>query len=266
MGHTRLGRIPKTKAWAAVVGDIAKPIEAEALSRGYNIREIADRALAAAQGGLRAATKDEGISYAFYALSQVALASRTKTWLEELKKIGMSLSGTSSLEDLTAEMQASVDRYLRSRGCVTDISEIAQKAAGEAMIGTAREKLSTLFGLSIEEVRLAVRKVSTKKGFGELGQRFFGVFMTRFLNFYLSRVTATYVGSGRIAQVDDISSFNRALQLHCEESARIVRDFCAEWYSKTQYTKGIHLDNVSGFISVALRKLEAELRQQGTEN
>ena len=101
-----------------------------------------------------------------------------------------------------------------------------------------------------------------KKGFGELGQAFFGRFMTGFLNFYLSRITAEKIGSSFIQQLGDLSVFNRALANHCLESARIVRDFAGQWYSKTQYERGVSLDNTAGFVAVALSKLQEELRHQ----
>jgi hypothetical protein len=41
-----------------------------------------------------------------------------------------------------------------------------------------------------------------------------------------------------------------------------VRDFCGEWYSKTEYLQGINLENTSGFIAVAIKKLRAEIKQQ----
>src|SRR5262249_19116033 len=68
-----------------------------------------------------------------------------------------------------------------------------------------------------------------KKGFGELGQRFFGTFVARFLNFYLSRVTAATLGSRGLRDLADLTEFNRSLRMHCNQSARIVRDFCGEW-------------------------------------
>ena len=95
-----------------------------------------------------------------------------------------------------------------------------------------------------------------------LGQKFFGIFIARFLNFYLSRVTASAVNGPNISQVGDIYSFNEALRLHCEQSARIVRDYCGEWCSKTEYLTGINLQNTSGFIAIALKKLQAELQRQ----
>ena len=111
----------------------------------------------------------------------------------------------------------------------------------------------------------AIRSLSTKTGFGALGQRFFGRFVARFLNSYLSRVTAATLGSPRLRDLGDVAEFNNALRTHCDQSARIVRDFCGEWYSKTEYRKGIDLENTSRFLAVALKKLRSELEQQRAE-
>ena len=86
--------------------------------------------------------------------------------------------------------------------------------------------------------------------------------MSRFLNFYLSRVTAGRVGGDRLRQVGELTRFNQSLDDHCHQSARIVRDFCGQWYSKTEFQQGISLENTSGFMAVALRKLRDELERQ----
>lgn len=107
-----------------------------------------------------------------------------------------------------------------------------------------------------------MRPLSTKNGFGELGQRFFGRFVARFLNFYLSRITAAQIGTKRIQDAGDFARFEDSLKLHCDQSAHIVRDFCGAWYSKTEYKQGIDLENTSGFLAVAMQKLRSELERQ----
>ena len=89
--------------------------------------------------------------------------------------------------------------------------------------------------------------------------------MARFLNFYLSRATAAGLGSPRLRDLGDVAEFNEALRTHCDQSARIVRDFCGEWYSKTAYQEGIDLGNTSRFLAVAVKKLRSELEQQRSE-
>lgn len=63
-------------------------------------------------------------------------------------------------------------------------------------------------------------------------------------------------------QLGDITWFDDALRAHCQQSARIVHDYCGEWYSKTEFREGISLDNTSRFMAVAVNKLRAELGQQ----
>lgn len=264
MGHQRLGDVPRTQKWANVVAKVAG--DGQGPQSGAHsaeaIEEIAAETLTAAEGGLLKSISDPGLRYTFYLLTQIVLAAREPNWQGSLADLGLHVSGDSTLYDLISEVQYAIDDHLSSRGGPTDISEMAQKAAGEAIARLAAAKANTLFGTGSDEVQDALRDLSTKAGFARLGQRFFGGFMSRFLNFYLSRVTAGQVGGPRLQQVGDLTQFNEALAAHCHQSARIVRDYCGEWYSKTQFQKGIDLDNTSGFMAVAMKKLKAELQRR----
>jgi hypothetical protein len=268
MGHQRLGSIPTSRKWSDVVGEVAGPPAVEGQSPTaavHDIPDIAERTLEAAEEGLRKATGDPGLRFTFYLLTQIVLAAREQDWRHELGVLGIQLPGDASVFDLSSEVQRAIDERLEAGGESTEISEMAQQAAGEAIATLAGPRAATLFGNDQAELQQAVRSLSTKAGFCDLGQRFFACFMTRFLNFYLSRITAGQVGGERIIQVDDLSGFNDALQTHCLQSARIVHDFCGEWYSKTEFQKGIDLDNTSGFMAVAVKKFRDELRRQREE-
>lgn len=261
--------MPKSKRWRTVVAmftgeqDDGGAGGVQTLAR--DVGQISDKTLDAARTGLERAIDDRGLRFTFYLLTQLVLAARGNDWQEGLKPFGIALASDATLFDLTAEMQHSIDDYLAQHGRSTDISEMAQQAAGEALTALAGPRAVTLFGSGRDELQLALRELSTKNGFADLGQRFFGRFMTHFLNFYLSRVTAAEVNGARLQQVGDITQFNDALQLHCQQSARIVRDFCGEWYSKTEFREGISLDNTSRFMATAMKKLQAELQQQQVE-
>jgi hypothetical protein len=269
MGHTRLGSIPKTRKWADIVATIANAGPSETSGRGMlseDVREISRQTIDAASGGLYRIIDDPGLRYTFYLLTKIVSSSRESDWQQRWVNLGIDLSEDATLFDLTAEMQNAIDKYLSRYALPTDISEMAQQAAGEALATLAGPKSMTLFGCGKNEMRLAVRELSTKAGFAHLSQVFFGRFMARFLNFYISRVTTAHVGGDRLHQVVDLTRFNQDLRLHCEQSARIVYDFSGEWYSKTQFKEGINLDNTSRFLAVALKKLQAELGQQRTES
>jgi hypothetical protein len=264
MGHTRLGTVPKTRKWNEIVELVAgRTLTGDVARTTVSIGAIAAQTLDAAQKGLDRANDDPGVRYTFYLMTQVALASRTTDWEGALAKHGIHLPGDSTVFDLAAEVQDAIDRYLsRTPLGPTDLSEIAQQSAGEALTTLAGSRTASLFGGSSRDIQNAIRPLSTKKGFGELGQRFFGRFIARFLNFYLSRVTASTLGGPRLRDLGDVAEFNRSLRAHCDQSAWIVRDFCGQWYSKTEYQKGIDLKNASGFLAVAMNKLRSELAKQ----
>jgi len=267
MGHIRLGTIPTTRKWQAVAQIVAGTGESGTGSQDLltaDIDSIAAETLNAARTGLSKAIDDIGLQYTFYLLTQVVLSTRTENWVEQLAPFGIQLPGDAGLIDLTAEVQASIDDFVTARGRPTDVSEMAQEAAGEAIAALIGPKANTLFGSGREELKLAVHDFSTKTGFARLSQEFFGRFMTRFLNFYLSRVTAAQTGQQRLPQIGDATTFNDALLRHCQQSALILHDYSGEWYSKTEFQHGINLENTSGFVAVAIKKLQAELSRQGT--
>jgi hypothetical protein len=235
-------------------------------SSASRVNIIAAETLTAAKDILARASYDPGVRYTFYLLTQLVLASRSPNWRGELDQHGISVSDQSSVFDLTAEVQGAIDRYIGGTTVgATDLSEMAQQAAGEALTSLLAAQTPSIFGDSeSNDLKNALHSLSTKKGFGVLGQKFFARFVARFLNFHLSRATAAGLGAPRLHDLGYIGEFNEALTTHCEESARIVRDFCGDWYSKTEYKQGIDLANSARFLAIAVRKLKSELQSQGS--
>ena len=258
MGHQRLGWIPTTRKWKAVVDGL---IGNGGLA-STDIDQIAGLTLDAASPALVKGLDDPALTHSFYLLTQIALAAREPDWRERLARAGISLSDDASLFDLTTQFHAAVDRQVCLAGQSSDLGEMAQQAAGDALASLAGDKATTLFGSGGEHLQRAIRPLSTAAGFSKLGQAFFGRLLSRFLGFYVSRVVARAAGTARAPTVSDVSGFNEALQTHCHQSARIVRDFCGQWFSKREYLEGIDPKNTSGFMAVAVRKLVDELGQQ----
>jgi len=254
----RLKNVPTTQKWNAVVEEVldGTGLLAEDAPR------VAAAALAAVGAALMAAQNDAGLRHTFYLLTQIVLSARAPDWRERLATVGIPLSDTGAVFELTAGLQAAVDDYVERHGRPTDAGEMAQQAAGEALASLTAASTHALFGGGGEQLQAAVRPLSTEAGFARLGQRFFGRFLARFLNFYLSRITAARVGNPRLGSVSEVARFNDALSTHCEESALVVRDFCRDWYSKTEYVEGISPGNTSRFMAHAVEKLALELAKQ----
>jgi hypothetical protein len=264
MGHQRLGEIPKTQKWNAVVEKITSAVGASSVEGIYHIDvgQIASQILVAAEGGLVRAIDDPGLESTVYLLTQLVLAARKEDWQGALDEVGIKLDSGASVFELTAEVQRVIDEDVRRQGRPTTVGEMARQAAGETLAELTRNEAISLFDSGRDELRQAVKKLSTKAGFSDLGQRFFGNFTARFLDSYTSKILPRMAGSDAFKGIQDFSDFRQSLFVHCYQSAKIVHDFSGEWYSKTEWEKGIDRKNTGGFIAVALEKLRRELKKQ----
>lgn len=123
-----------------------------------------------------------------------------------------------------------------------------------------------MFGVGgAADVRLAVRELSTQRGFASLAHDFFARFTRRFLTYHLSRELSAHVGPGvRFPDVHAHGRFLSQLEYSSREAALVVRDYAGEWYSKANYVDGgVTPAAVGRFVYTAVRKLRAELARRG---
>ena len=177
LGHTRLGPLPKSRGWNQVVETLTGsrlrgfPVSSSA----SRVNRIVAQTLRAARNTLAKASEDAGVRYTFYLLTQLALASRQSDWRSALSEYRIAISDKSSVFDLTAEVQGAIDHYISGTAIgATDLSEMAQQAAGEALTSLLTTQTPNMFGgAASNDLKNAVRALSTRRGFGRLGQRFF---------------------------------------------------------------------------------------------
>ena len=262
MGHTRLGPIPKTRKWEAVV----RLLESEDLDIGRasaHITDIASFALGAAEGAIKQAKNDVGLTQSLYLLIRILQATREPNPVAALDNMGIRLSDNATAFQMISQFQDLLDKTIIKRGPRTGVTEIAQQAAGETLSSMLGSLEQSLFKTSRNEILQTLRSTSTKAGFSKLGRTFFAQFLKRFLNFYLSRASASLVSSPSFAHVGGISDFDQALELHCYQSAHIVEAFAGSWYSKASFKSTIDIDHTKRFIAVSLQKIADELNIQG---
>jgi len=257
MGHVRLGVLPRTRRWREVVALLE-----QADSR---TSEIACSTALATRVGLERAKSDEGLSYGFWLLCQIPLAARQQNFVEVLRSIGLDVPDTPSTFDIAASLAQAVDSHLRATRRRTHIGAMARMAAAESVMALPSRRERGLFSTSAEDVQDAFRDHSTKKRFGYLAHDFFARFANRFLAYHLSRELSNHVGEGRrFSNIAEHEQFKDALELHCHQTARIVRDFAGSWHSKTNYESGITPLKAKRFVAHAMTKLSDELsRREG---
>ncbi|MBP3954805.1 hypothetical protein J8F10_05855 [Gemmata sp. G18] len=258
MGSIRLGALPDTKPWRAVIGRIAD---------GASVAAVAGATSAAAVRGLRLSKADPGVTRVLYLLAHTALGARRDDFAAALGEHQIAVPDPPGLFDLTAGYAAAVRRWhLETRTPQTDLGHMAALAATEALTQCVGARSGTLFPTG-QEVHRAARELSTRNGFALLAHEFYARFTRRFLLYHLSRELSQHVGgNGRFATPGEHNAFLADLDTHCREAAVIVREYAGGWYSKAKFEAGITAEQAGRFSAYSLTKLRRELEVRGAAN
>jgi hypothetical protein len=255
MGHVRLGRLPTSREWQQVVALLKQSAPVDAVAAG---------ASAAAERDLEAAASDPGFTRACWLLAQIPLAARSPDFAEGLKALGLDVGHAPELLEIAGALSNALDFYVEAARQRTDFGEMAQLAAAESLHAVAGNYLPSLFSSSSDDVKRAIGRLASGKSFGELAHDFFSRLTRRHLDYFLSRELANHIGKdGRFKTIADRADFDTAMELHCRESARIVREFAGGWFGKSAYQRGAITEVEAGrFAAYALKKIRAELRKR----
>ena len=255
MGHQRMGKLPMTKHWKAVI---------QLITAGADAAHVAASTSVAAEQSLAKAGKNSVLRHAFWLLTQVPLAAREGNFGQRLRGLGLQVGDAPNLVEIGTAMIEALDEVSRkSGGRRDDLGEIASKSATESLIAIASHNGSSLFGTTYaaDEALASLRSLSTSRQFGILARDFFSRLARSFLGYFLSRVIPQHVGANkRFQSIKDHDAFDEALQRHCRETSLIVEQFACDWFSKTNYEGGITPAKAGTFVHVALSKITAELQ------
>lgn len=255
MGHIRLGALPRTRRWKEVI---------DLVGCGAGAAAVAAATLDAVEQDLTGAASDPGLNRAFWLLTQIPDAARSAEFGAALRDLGLSVSDNPSAAELTSAFTEAVDKHVDGRKARTGPGELGQLAAAETLSGLLRDRATTLFGSTPDDVRRELGKLATEVQFGHLARDFFSRFTERYLTFYVSKELPQHVGAGqRFETLGDERAFASALELHCQQASKIVESFAGGWYSKARFEKDLTEERTTRFLGYALKKIRSELRRGG---
>ena len=256
MGHTIVARLPKSQRWREVVALLDAP--------RLDAAGVAGATVVAAERRLLQLRGDPSLTYCFWLLTRLASAARGPDFLSDAAQLGVPAKPDDTALQFVARVadrtRVELNRFPESG----PFGELAALALRHALTETVGAEGRSLFGSSLEDLERAFRRHSTAAQFGELARRFFGDFVARTLRFYVDRELPHAVGGGALSAVGDAANFAAALDLHARQTAGIVQDFAAAWYSKLHFERmgAIGRDDVDGFVAHALTKLRKELERE----
>lgn len=256
MGHIRFGRLPKTQRWDQVVGALA--------ADDVDAPIVASTTAWAADHRLSRLRNDPSLAYCVWLLARIAGAARRPGFVEAVGALGIDLRPGETAVGFVAKVGARAREETERHPESGPFGELAALALRRALTEAVGSESGSLFGASVEDLERAVHRHTTPARFGELATRFFGDFTARTLRFYVDKELAFHVGPGHaLATIDDSATFMADLDRFARQSARIVEEYAADWYSKHDWESGgaIGRDEAQRFLPLAIRKLRRELKE-----
>jgi hypothetical protein len=254
MGHQHVGTLPGSRKWRQVV---------QLISGGADVAELAAATSAAAENQMVDASNDSAVRRAVWLLTQIPFAARQVDFASELRRLGLRVGDQPTLFEIAAAMSDAIDRHVGKTGGRTDLGEMAQLSAVESLSAVAGRQLADLFGSTSERTKAALSGLGTVKQFAVLARDFLSRLARRQLNYFLSRELSKHIGiNSRFQTIREHCDFENALDLHCREVSRIIKEFSGEWFSKHTYEGGINEAKAGRFAHVAFKKLREELRRR----
>jgi hypothetical protein len=255
MGHERVGALPLSKRWRAIVQAISATPEGSP----DRVADIAAGTLKNVASRFSALHKDSGVQAAFAFLVSLATDHLPRS-------VGLA-SPEFRLEQNPPPIRIakSLNDWIRNHADSTEYAELACRAAGDTIAEwTKREtRQKQLFDVDMPAAAVWDRAASAA-GFCELTRSFFAHFTRRYLQYFLDREASAAIPSieGREAFQRSLSAHVVDVSRHAFETAAITQSFAAGWFNN-HAREGRPTDReIEGFLSLAFGKLQEELRRE----
>jgi hypothetical protein len=251
MGHERIGTLPKSKRWRAIVSEVAS-----AGTSSASASEIASHTLDALGSRYRNLAQDQSVQEAFDFLVNIARTAgnpKTTSTLSNETPLSLVVSLTDKL--------GTTHRSLETR-------ELVQRAAADALAAWYRGNSSTQAELfRVDPAANAWHSLGTGAGFCELSRLYFSRLTERYLNYFLDREASSVLPSLTARQ-----HFQHQLREHVAdvsrlsfESAKITQSYAAGWFNKYAQTGDPSATQKRKFLAYAFDKLREEFHREGKQ-
>lgn len=256
MGHERVGALPHTKRWRAIVDAIVDFPAGEAKS---DISSLAENTLRNVSDRFRRIHEDKGVQAAFGYLVSLATAHLPPGHGVASPKTG--LDGDPSPVRIAKNLNDWVKQHASSQ----EYAELACRAAADTVSEWTRAHSGQ--HLLFDEGNNAAKiwaKSASGQGFCEVGRNFFAHFTERYLRYFLEREA-----SSRISSIEARQQFNQRLHNHIDdvskhafETSKITQSFAAGWFNNHARNARPTDREIEGFLAIAFGKVYEELQRE----
>lgn len=255
MGHERVGVVPKTARWIAILKRLDSLYTSD-----IPVSELAEDTLRNVRDRYSALAGDPSVQRCFAFLVAFSHACGSSEAREVLGSAGIKVPTDATPLSVVIALRDWIDPSAAN----SEYGQLALSAAADAVVHWYRDYSShqeNLFKPSAHFFENC-RSLGEGSGFCELSRLFFGKLTERYLNYFLDRA-----GSSAFRTLEererfrgDIQRYADSISQHALETAKIAQSFSAGWFNKNARNRLPELGDLIRFLAYTFGKLREELR------
>lgn len=255
MGHERIGFLPRTKQWNAIVDQLSSYDGNE-----DTVTKIASDTLDCIKKTYEQMPFDESVVKAIKYLATLSYSANQDDQVKFLNENGYQADAKISLFSLMLSAQ----KYIETETGSLEVNKIAKDAALQAIVTYQQEHQRAQLSLFESETETVWKNVGSAAAFCELARTFFSAFTDRQIKYYIERSAASEINDYRILQSfsNTLSTQADAIANHAFETSKIMQSFAAGWYNNYASNTLPSDEKVASFLRVSFGKMREEFRRE----
>jgi len=254
VGHERIGFLPRTKKWKAIVQQLSQyNADSEAIVK------IADETLVCIRKSYEQMPYDESVSKAIKFLTLLSFSAKQDNQISYLNNNGCLVDNTLSLFSLIN----SAKNYITTDKGSLETNKLVKDAVLQA-ITTYQEDHTAQLTLIDEQITSVWKEVGNGGDFCELTRSFFSALTDRQIKYYIGRSAASEINDYTKLQLFSvgISQTAEAITHHAFETSKIMQSFAAGWFNKHAATGVPDDSHITDFLRISFGKMREEFRRE----
>lgn len=252
MGHVRIGFLPHTRQWNAIVDQLSSYD-----NDASTVAVIADRTLDAVRKEFEGLQYDESVIKAIEYLAIIIVSSRQEDQITFLKENGYPVDNSLSLFALTAGAQ----NLIQTAEGSLETNKLARDAAIQAVMKYYEQHSDNQLSL-FQTDKNPFKGRGSGREFCELARYFFAAFTEKQIRYYIDREASSVIGDyGKYLHFSDsLTEHSLEITEHAFEISKIMQSFAAGWFNKHALNSAPSEASVTDFLNISFGKVREELR------
>lgn len=258
MGHVRIGFLPRTRQWNAIVEQLS-----QFDGTSSDILRISNETLNAIKNAYTKMPLDESIQKSINFLATLVFSAKQDDQINYLKNSGYLVDDKLSLFSLVT----SAKNLIKTENGSLETNKIAKDATMQAIIAyyhTHQDSQLTLFG---GESQNPIQLANNGAAFCEMARSFFAEFTDRQIKYYLERTAASTIND--YSRLDNFTfglrTHSKAIADHAFEISNIMQSFAAGWFNKHAISAPPSQVEIRNFLRTSFNKMREEFRREAED-